>query len=84
MDIDIDTTVDEIMRRWPATIRVFIDFRVNCVGCPIAEFHTVDDSCREHGVEPERFLAALRRQATLSTNTAQEFYVARRLSLRRA
>jgi hypothetical protein len=29
------------------------------VGCPIACFHTVDDACREHGVDREAFLAAL-------------------------
>jgi hypothetical protein len=30
------------------------------MGCPIACFHTVDDACREHGVEREGFLKALR------------------------
>ena len=33
-----DLTVDDVMRRWPATIRVFLDFRMGCVGCPIAAF----------------------------------------------
>jgi hybrid cluster-associated redox disulfide protein len=57
--IDFDMTVNEVMRRWPATIRVFLDFRLGCVGCPIAGFHTVADACREHCVEPDAFLAAL-------------------------
>ena len=48
------------MRRWPATIRVFLDFRMGCVGCPIAGFHTVEDACREHGAVPGDFLSALR------------------------
>jgi hybrid cluster-associated redox disulfide protein len=48
------------MRRWPASIRVFLDFRMGCVGCPIACFHSVDDACREHGIDREGFLAALR------------------------
>lgn len=54
-----DTLVDEVMRDWPATIRVFLDFRMRCVGCPIACFHTVDDACREHHVDRAAFLAAL-------------------------
>ena len=58
--IGFEMTVDEVMRRWPATIRVFLIFRMNCVGCPIAGFHTVDDACREHGAAPEDFLSALR------------------------
>ena len=61
--IGFDMTVDEVMRRWPATIRVFLDFRMNCVGCPIAGFHTVEDACREHGAAPGDFLSALRATA---------------------
>ena len=62
--IDFGMTVDDVMRRRPATIRVFIDFQLKCVGCPIAGFHTVADACREHGVEPAAFLAALREAAS--------------------
>jgi hybrid cluster-associated redox disulfide protein len=52
--------VDDVMTRWPATIRVFLDFKFSCVGCPIASFHSVDDACREHGADEDRFMAALR------------------------
>ena len=42
-DLD-DLTLDEIMRRWPRTVRVFIDWHLHCVGCPIADFHRLSDS----------------------------------------
>jgi hybrid cluster-associated redox disulfide protein len=54
-----DLTMDEVMRRWPATIRVCLDFKFNCVGCPIASFHSVEDACREHHVDPTIFLPRL-------------------------
>ena len=57
--IDPDMTVDEIMRRWPATIHVMIRNGMLCVGCPIAIFHTVADACEAHDVDPEAFCAAL-------------------------
>jgi hybrid cluster-associated redox disulfide protein len=60
MAIEFTTLVDDVMRRWPATIRVFLDYRMHCVGCPIACFHTVDDACREHNVDRARILADLR------------------------
>ena len=60
MSIEATHLIDDIMRRWPATIRVFMNYRMRCIGCPIACFHTVDDACREHGVEMERFLHDLR------------------------
>ena len=52
--------VDDVMSRCPATIRVFLDFRMSCIGCPIAGLHSVEDACREHGIDRENFLAALR------------------------
>ena len=59
MIIDSGQTVDEVMRRWPSTIRVFLRFRMHCVGCPIATFHLITDACEEHGVPLQTFLAAL-------------------------
>lgn len=54
-DFDEDMTMDEIMRQWPATIRVVLDYGMLCVGCPIAPFHTVEDAVREHDADGERF-----------------------------
>jgi hybrid cluster-associated redox disulfide protein len=47
------------MRRWPATIRVFLDYKMRCVGCPIAGFHTLEEACRDHRQSPENLLVAL-------------------------
>ena len=54
-----DMTVDQVMNRWPASIRVFMDFRLGCVGCPIATFHSVEEASREHAIDGGAFLAAL-------------------------
>ncbi len=62
--LDLSAPVDDIMRRFPATIRVFLDFRMNCVGCPIGTFHGIDDCCREHDVDAGKFEAALKRATT--------------------
>jgi hybrid cluster-associated redox disulfide protein len=60
MPIELDTLVDDVMRAHPATIRAFLAYKMGCVGCPIACFHTVDDACREHAVARDGFLLALR------------------------
>lgn len=54
-----DLTVSEIMRRWPATMRLFIDRRLLCVGCPIAPFHALTDVAREHSVDHDDLCAAV-------------------------
>ena len=52
---DEDMTMDEIMRRWPATIRIILDYGMLCVGCPVASFHTVEDAVKEHAIDGDRF-----------------------------
>jgi hybrid cluster-associated redox disulfide protein len=42
--------VDTIMEQWPETIRVFLDHRMACVGCPIGAFHTLEDAAYEYGL----------------------------------
>lgn len=51
--------VDDVMRAMPQTIRVFLAHKMGCVGCPIATFHSVDDACREHGIDRDAFIKAL-------------------------
>jgi hybrid cluster-associated redox disulfide protein len=60
MSIECDDLVDDVMRDCSQTIRVFLEFRMGCVGCPLARFHTVDHACREHHVSREMSIAALR------------------------
>lgn len=57
--IETHMLVDDVMRDSPSTIRVFLDFKMGCVGCPLASFHTIADACHEHGVALAPFLSAL-------------------------
>ena len=51
--LDSTMSMDEMMRRWPATVHVAINHRLLCVGCPIGPFHTIADAAREHGLDAE-------------------------------
>jgi hybrid cluster-associated redox disulfide protein len=57
--IDPSLSVDEVMRRWPATIAVFIRHRMACVGCAIGPFHSIEDGSIEHDIPLTRLLAEL-------------------------
>ena len=59
MPISFYDLVDEVMRTRPETIHVFLKYSMGCIGCPIATFHTVEDACREHGVDCDAFMEAL-------------------------
>jgi hybrid cluster-associated redox disulfide protein len=64
MPIDPQETVDQIMRRWPATIAVFLRQRMRCIGCPVGHLHTVADAAHDHGLDPAPLLADLRAAAS--------------------
>ncbi|MEO8758790.1 MAG: DUF1858 domain-containing protein [Devosia sp.] len=59
---NIDTlSVNEIMHIWPRTIRVFIDWHLHCIGCPIADFHRLADAADEHGHDRDALRGAILR-----------------------
>lgn len=60
----------QIMTRWPVTTRVFIDWRLHCVGCPIAGLHDVADSAFEHGYQPADLERALGHAIAAGTSPA--------------
>ena len=72
--IDSDMPVDEIMRRWPATIRVMIRHKMLCIGCPIGPFHSIADAAAAHGMDEAALmadlLAAARTKPTAEASTS--------------
>lgn len=57
---DPDLPLTELFRHWPEVVRVFLDRKMLCPGCPIAPFHTVIDACLEYGLDEEAFRRELR------------------------
>jgi hybrid cluster-associated redox disulfide protein len=66
--LDSTMSMDEMMRRWPATVHVAINHRLLCVGCPIGPFHTLADAAREHGLDE----AMLRQEFEAAITSDQE------------
>lgn len=61
--ITLETPVEEVMRRFPATIAVFLRHRMHCIGCAIGPFHTVLDASREYDLPAATMLRELRAEA---------------------
>lgn len=56
---DDSLTVSEIVAHWPQTLTVFLKYKMLCVGCFVAPFHTVKEACAEHRLDEAAFRAAL-------------------------
>lgn len=57
--LSADLTVDEVMRRWPRTLPVFVRLKLNCVGCDMAPFETLADIARTYDLDLPELLAQL-------------------------
>lgn len=60
---DPDLSLADLFQRWPEVAPVFWRCRTFCVGCPIAPFHTVVDTCAEYCLDEAAFRSALRAAA---------------------
>lgn len=60
-----DMSVDKIMRFWPQTVTVFLANGMQCVGCPLAIFHTTSEAAREHNIAEEYLVRQLNKAIEL-------------------
>ena len=51
----LDTTVADLLTRWPEAARVFWRYRMMCVGFPLARFERVREAARAYGMTEEQF-----------------------------
>jgi hybrid cluster-associated redox disulfide protein len=55
-----DMPVEDVMRRFPAIIAVFLRHRMHCIGCAVSPFHTVADAAGEYGMDHAALVQELR------------------------
>ncbi|MBC8331987.1 MAG: DUF1858 domain-containing protein [Anaerolineae bacterium] len=65
--INLSMYVADIMGTWPQTVKIFLKYRMICVGCQLSEFDTLKDVLLNYGYSPDKILAEL--NAALRDNT---------------
>ena len=59
MQITKDMTIEEVIQRFPETIRVFSQYGVGCLGCSAAQYDNVEQGAVIHGVDTDRLVEDL-------------------------
>jgi len=59
MQITKDMTIEEVIQRFPETIRVFSQYGVGCLGCSAAQYDNVEQGAVIHGVDADRLVEDL-------------------------
>ncbi len=52
-------TIGEIIRKYPKTVFVFLDYGLHCVGCPMALPETIEEAAKLHNIDLRKFLRDL-------------------------
>jgi len=54
-----ETSVNDLVRKWPQVIPVFIQFQMACVGCSMSAFETLEDAAKIYAIDPQLFMQRL-------------------------
>ncbi len=55
----LELTIAELLTTWPATMTVFLQRRMECVGCVMARFETVDEAAVNYAIPAPVLLAEI-------------------------
>lgn len=59
MKITKDMTLGEVIRKYPQTVEVFLKHGLQCVGCHVAHWETIEQGVAVHGISLEKLLKDL-------------------------
>jgi len=54
-----EMTIGEVIKKYPRTVFVFIDYGLHCVGCPMAAPETIKEAAKLHRIDLKKFLRDL-------------------------
>ncbi len=59
MKLTKNMTIGEIVRTYPQTVEVLMDFGMGCVGCPASQAETLEQAAAVHGFDVDELLEKL-------------------------
>ncbi len=54
-----ETVISEILRNAPATMPLFQEIGMHCMGCALSSGENVEQACMVHGVDADAFVKRL-------------------------
>lgn len=50
-----DMKLGEVIRKYPASAAVMMEYGLHCIGCHVAEWESIEEGCMAHGITKEEF-----------------------------
>lgn len=58
-----EMTIGEVIRKYPKSVFVFMDYGLHCVGCPMAQGETIEGAIKLHQIDLKKLLKDLNKAA---------------------
>lgn len=49
--------ISEVVKKYPETAPLFLDFGLHCIGCAFAKEETIEEAAKVHQIDLEKFLS---------------------------
>ncbi|MDP4088745.1 MAG: DUF1858 domain-containing protein [Bacillota bacterium] len=59
MKLTKDMTIGEVVRTYPQTVEILMDFGMGCVGCPASQAESLEQAAMVHGFDTAELLEKL-------------------------
>ncbi len=66
--IGIEVSLSDLFARWPATIPIFNQYQMSCVGCLMAPFDTLQEAITNYQLNTAQFIAELEAAANAAAS----------------
>jgi hybrid cluster-associated redox disulfide protein len=61
VELQDELSVEEILGKWPETVKVFLHYRMGCVGCTMSPYETISSAAAIYQLPLEQFLDDLKK-----------------------
>ncbi len=51
-----EMTLSEVVLKYPETAKVFMKYRMHCIGCSMAMQETIEEGARAHGINTKKLI----------------------------
>ncbi len=51
--------IDEVIKKYPETVEIFVKYGFHCIGCIAASFESIEQGAMAHGITVEELLEDL-------------------------
>ena len=65
-----DMTFDEVLKKYPNTVKTFFEYGMHCFGCHLAVDETIEQGATAHGVEVDKLIEDLNKAVVSSAEEA--------------